>query len=79
VSVSAFAFASKLPGDCVRVAAVFSLLADPCAAVVPTEAMRAACCWGEFLGSSLFPVGGWYGVYFSALIFLPFRGSRVVG
>jgi Protein of unknown function (DUF3987) len=43
------AFASKLPGDVVRIAAVLSLLADPAAEIVGADTMRAACAWGGFL------------------------------
>jgi hypothetical protein len=43
------AFASKLPGEVVRIAAVLSLLADPVAEAVGAATMRAACAWGAFL------------------------------
>lgn len=43
------AYASKLPGELVRIAAVLELLADPAAVIIAPETMRAAVAWGAFL------------------------------
>jgi hypothetical protein len=43
------AYASKLPGEIVRISAILELLADPGAATVGPETMRAAVAWGAFL------------------------------
>lgn len=42
-------FANKLPGQCVRIALAFALLADPQAEVIDGATMRAACAWAPWL------------------------------